>query len=168
MKRILAAVLLYCTISTPVLATPVYTGVQFDDTTTSVLLGYQINDTYRIEAHYSESESSIDHAGIRTDSKSSSTGIAGIARFRMKLRKKVPYYLFLKAGYEHIATTETYSVPASVTLTLRYRDEQSDSENRLIFGGGAEYYFTRHLIGRTGVDFLGADRSVYLAAIYKF
>ena len=102
------------------------------------------------------------------DTKSSAVGIVGVARFNMKLRNALPYYLFAKAGYEHVTTTEDYSIPSTVTLTLPYSDTKTSNKNRLILGGGAEYDFTRNVSGRMGLDFHGTDRSIYLAAIYKF
>lgn len=168
MKRILTAVLLYGAISSPALATPLYTGIQIDDTSLGVLFGYQIDNTYAVELQYLESNTSITHAGINVDSKVADTSIVGIARFPMKLRKKVPYYLFVKAGYVHSSITEDYSIPSSVTLTLPYNDTKTSTENQLILGGGAAYNFSKNLAGRMGMDLKGTDRIINLVAIYKF
>jgi hypothetical protein len=168
MKRTLLAVLLCSTISTPALALPLYAGIQIDDTSTGVLFGYQIDNTYAVELQYLESNTSITHAGINVDSKVADTSIVGIARFPMKLRKKVPYYLFVKAGYVHSSITDDYSIPASVTLTLPYNDTKTSDENQLILGGGAMYNFSKHLTGRVGMDLKGTDRIINLVAIYRF
>lgn len=168
MKRTLAAVLLSSTISAPALAVPLYAGIQIDDTSTGILFGYQIDNTYAVELQYSESDSSITHAGIIVDSKTVDTSIVGIARFPMKLRKTTPYYLFVKAGYVHSSTTDDYSIPSSVTLTLPYSDTKTSDENQLVLGGGAELNFSNKLSGRVGLDFRGTDRTINLVAIYKF
>jgi hypothetical protein len=168
MKRMLTAVLLYSTISTPVLAMPLYAGIQVDDISTGILFGYQIDNTYAVELQYSESNSSITHAGIIVDSKTADTSIVGIARFPMKLRKSVPYYLFVKAGYVHSSTTDDYSIPSSVTLTLPYSDTKTSDENKLVLGGGASFSFSKKLAGRVGLDFKGTDRTINLVAIYSF
>ncbi len=168
MKRTLAAVLLYGVIPTSALAAPIYTGVQLDDTAAGILFGYQIDKTYAVELQYVEANTNVTHAGIVIDTKSSAVGIVGVARFRMKLRKTMPYSLFVKAGYEHVTNTEDYSIPSSVTLTLPYEDTKTSNENRLILGGGAEYEFSKNVTGRAGLDFHGTDRSIYLAAMYKF
>ncbi len=168
MKRMLTAVLLYSTVSTPVLAMPLYAGIQVDDISTGILFGYQIDNTYAVELQYSESNSSITHAGIIVDSKTTDTSIVGIARFPMKLRKKVPYYLFVKAGYVHSSTTDDYSIPSSVTLTLPYSDTKTSDENKLVLGGGANFSFSKKLAGRVGLDFKGTDRTINLVAIYSF
>jgi hypothetical protein len=168
MNRILATVLLYLFASIPAYATPLYAGLQIDDNTAGVLLGYQISKTYAIEAHYSKSSSQITHAGVTVDTSTTGTGIVGIALFPMKLRDVLPYTLFVKAGYERTRNTETYSIPTSATLTLPYSSKIDSHKNQLIFGGGAEYDFTNYLTGRMGLDFLGKDRSINVAAIFKF
>ncbi len=168
MKRALAAVLLYGVIPTSALAASFYTGVQLDDTATGIMFGYQLDKTYAVELQYTEANSNITHAGIVVDTKSSAVGIVGVARFQMKLRNAMPYSLFVKAGYEHVTNTEDYSIPTTVTLTLPYNDTKTSNENRLILGGGAEYEFTKNVVGRAGLDFHGTDRSIYLAAMYKF
>ena len=168
MKRILTAVLLCNFICTPAQASPLYAGLQIDDSTAGVLFGYQISKTYAIEAHYSKSNSQITHAGVTVDTSTTSTGIVGIAQFPMKLRDVLPCNLFVKAGYERTRSTETYSIPTSATLTLPYNGEIESHKNQLIFGGGAEYDFTKYLTGRMGLDFLGKDRSINVAAIFKF
>ena len=168
MKRTLAAVLLYGVISTSALAAPIYTGVQLDDTATGIMFGYQIDRTYAVELQYVEANTNVTHAGIVVDTRTSAVGIVGVARFKMKLRNAMLYSLFVKAGYEHVTNTEDYSIPTTVTLTLPYDDTETSNENRLILGGGAEYDFTKHVTGRAGLDFHGTDRSIYLAAMYKF
>jgi hypothetical protein len=76
--------------------------------------------------------------------------------------------LFVKGGLQHTSNTETYSIPSSVTLTLPYSSKIESGKNQVLFGGGAEYDFTRSLTGRMGMDFLGGKRSINLAAIFKF
>jgi hypothetical protein len=168
MKRILTAALLCKYIFTPAFAFPLYAGIRVEDNTTGLLLGYQINEKYAIEAHRTNSSSQFTHAGVIVDTSTNSTGIVGIALFPVKLRDVLPCNLFVKAGYERTSTTETYSIPASLTYTLPYNDKISNRKNQLIFGGGAEYSFTKYLTGRMGLDFLGSDRSIYLGAIFKF
>jgi hypothetical protein len=168
MKLILAAALLFSLSFTPVFATPLYAGVQIDDNTVGAVLGYQINKMYAVEAHYAKSDSSISHAGVTVDTSKIGIGFVGIALFPMKLNDVLPYNLFFKAGFERTTNTDTYSIPGSVTLTLPYNDKITSRRNQGIFGGGAEYDFTKNLMGRVGVDFLGNDRSINLGAIFKF
>jgi hypothetical protein len=168
MKRILAAVLSSIFIFAPACAEPLYAGIQLDDTSVGVLLGYQINKKYAVEAHYSRSDSRITHAGVTVDSSMVGVGAVGIALFPMKLNDVLPYTLFAKAGYERTTNDETYSIPTSVTLTLPYNNKIISHKNQSIFGGGAEYDFSRSVMGRMGVDFLGKDRSINLGAIFKF
>jgi opacity protein-like surface antigen len=168
MKRILAAVLLLCFISTPVFAAPFYAGVQLDDTSAGILFGAQLNKTYAIETHFSRSNSSITHAGVTVETSSNAIGVVGLALFPMKLNDVLPYSLFVKGGFERTSNSETYSIPSSATLTLPYSGKIDSSKNQVIFGGGAEYDFTRSLTGRMGMDFLGKKRSINMVAIFRF
>ncbi len=122
MKRILALPLLYGCTFTPAIAAPLYAGVQIDDNSVGALFGFQINQTYAVEAHYSKSNSSTTHAGLTVDTSTTGVGMVGIAAFPMKLHDVLPYILFVKGGYERTTNTDTYSIPTSVTLTLPYND----------------------------------------------
>ncbi len=168
MKRLLAVVILCGTALNTVHAAPIYTGIQVDDAATGILFGYQIDKTYSVELHYAEAYSNITHAGITVDTKSVSTGIAGVARFHMKLRDVLPYALFVKVGYEHVDITDDYSIPTSVTSTTPYNDTQTSNKNQLILGGGVEYSFNKSVAGRAGLELNDTDRSFNMAVMYRF
>lgn len=166
MKRILSAALLSILIVAPALATPLYAGIQLGDDSVGAMFGYQINKRYAAETHFSRSDSNIAHAGVTVDTTITGLGITGVALFPMTLKEVLPYFLFAKAGLSRSTTNETYSLPNSTALLSSGRI--SSSKNQFIFGGGAEYEFTKNIVGRTGVDFVGKNKSINLAAIYKF
>jgi opacity protein-like surface antigen len=168
MKRILATALLYSCLFTPAFAGPYYAGIKIGDNKAGALLGFQINRTFGVEAHYSRSNSSTLHAGLNVDTTSVGKGIVGIATFPMKLRDAVPYDLYAKVGWERTTATEKYNLPANVTLTQRYNGTINTSKNQLIIGGGAEYAFSNSLSGRMGLDFIGKDRNFNVGAVIKF
>ena len=170
MNRISAIVLLYITASAPAFAayTPLYLGVQADNIALTALAGYQINKNYAVEAHYTKSENRIVQSGITSDAKITNAGLAALAMIPMKLSGGSPYFLFAKAGYARITKEESYNIPASVTLTFPLRGTLTNTENRVIFGGGVQYDFYENLNGRVGIDVYGDKRSIYLGAIFKF
>jgi hypothetical protein len=168
MNRILAVIFLSLFAFTPVIAAPLYAGIQIDNDSAGVLFGYTINKTYAIEAHYSKSNSRTEHAGVTIDTSSTGVGIVGIAAFPMKLKDVMPYSLFVKGGYVRTTNTDTCSIPTSVTLTLPYDNTITSHKDQVIFGGGAELDLAKSLTGRLGLDFLGNKRSINLAAIFKF
>lgn len=168
MKKIFALVSWCIFIAAPAGATPVYTGLQIGDTSVGVLLGNQIDSKYAVEAHLSKSNSSISHAGVTVDSAITGLGVTGIAKFPMKLSDVLPYFLFAKGGLERTTTKETYYIPDSVTLTLPYNGNISSHKNQFILGGGAEYAFTKNMVGRVGVDLIGKHKSINLTALYQF
>lgn len=168
MNRILAVILMSLFAFTPVIAAPLYAGIQIDDNSAGLLFGYPINKTYAVEVHYIKSNSRTEHAGVTIDTSSTGLGIAGIALFPMRLNDVLPYSLFLKGGYERTTNTDTCSIPTSVTLTLPYENTITSHKNQVLFGGGAELGLAKNMTGRLGLDFLGNKRSLNLAAIYKF
>jgi opacity protein-like surface antigen len=159
---------LSCCISTTLFAAPLYAGIEIGDNSAGALLGFQINQTYAVEMHYLELHSGTTHAGLTVDTATTEIGVVGIAYFPVKLRDVLPCNLFVKGGYERTNNTDTYSFPASVTFTVPYNDTISSQKNQFIFGGGAEYDYSKNLTGRTGVDFIGSNRMLSLSAIFKF
>ena len=170
MSRTLAAGLLYLVACTPAFAayTPLYVGVQADNDALTALLGYQINKNYAVEAHYTKSESHIVQSGITSDAKTTNAGVAALAMIPMKLTGGSPYYLFAKAGYVRVTTEESYSIPNTVALPPPFSGVATNTENRVIFGGGVQYDFYQALSGRAGIDVVGDKRLVYIGAIFKF
>ena len=167
MKRPLLAVLLYF-IAFPVPAAPLYAGLQVGDQSAGVLLGYRINNTFGIEAHYSRSSNTTLHAGLNVETTSIGKGLVATATIPMKLRDSVPYDLFFKFGLERTAYTEKYNLPTTVTLTLPYNDSIDYSKNQLVLGVGAEYDYSRNIAWRAGLDVVGKDRNFNVGAIFRF
>ena len=170
MKQIWLAVLLYITALVPAFAayTPFYGGVQMDNISGTAMLGCQLGKSYAVELHFTKADEHISHTGITSDTSISAAGFSVLGMLPMKLSGGTAYSLFVKAGYERINKDESYYIPSSASLTLPYQDTVSSSENHAIFGGGAQYDFYQNLSGRAGIDFVGAQRSVYLGAIIKF
>lgn len=166
MKRILAAVFLTIVTSAQCVAAPLYAGTQIGDKSVGVLFGVPIDKRYAIEGTYSRSDSHISHAGVTVDTTISSLGVTGNARFPMKLNEVLPYSLFVKAGWVRATNNETYTMPNTSALPSSGRI--TSHKNQFIFGGGAEYEFTKNISGRMGVDLVGKDKSINLAALYKF
>lgn len=170
MQRILAAVLFCLTTSTSAYAayTPIYLGLKLDNVAASGFLGYQINKTYAVEAHYTKSETHINQSGVTSDTNITSSGLAALFMVPMKLTGGSPYFIFAKVGYERINKDDVTTIPASVTLTTPFNSTTNTNENRVLWGGGVQYDFYENVNGRAGIDFTGDKRSVYIAAIFKF
>ena len=166
MNRFWIAGLLLSAFAAPASAayTSIYAGIQLDNTTGGVMLGYQINKTYAIEAQVSRTEIHLNNSGLSSDKNITAAGLSALALLPMKLEGGSNYYLFAKAGYERINKDETYSSPNSIV----YNGTVTSSENRVILGGGAQYDFYKSLSGRAGIDIVGDTRSIYLSAIFKF
>jgi hypothetical protein len=178
MERILAITLLSFFIAAPAAAAPaaaatnpkadatrLYVGAQLGDSIVGGMLGLQINKTYALEARYDYVDTVYQP---NTTIKASSTGIAGLGMYPLKFGDMEPFFIFLKAGYERNTTKSTTNdpgipgfFPATTTVTTTVR-------KRVIVGAGVQYDFSRDTSGRIGMNAVGSDHSVYLAAIYKF
>ncbi|MFZ2161269.1 MAG: hypothetical protein WAW02_03540 [Sideroxyarcus sp.] len=179
MERILPVTLLSIFVVAPVLAAPVaattstpkadttrlYVGAQLGDSIVGGILGVQINKTYSLEARYDYIDTIYQP---NTTIKASSTGIAGLGMYPVKFGDMDPFFIFGKAGYERTTTRTTttdpgipgyFSATTTVTTTVR---------KRVIVGAGVQLDFSRDVSGRIGMNAVGSDHSVYLAAIYKF
>jgi hypothetical protein len=168
MKQIrTAAILIFFSIMTPASAIPVYVGMHPGETAANATVGYRLNASYSIEGDCYRSDSQVSHAGVPIDTNKFGTGIAGIAYFQKKLRDVLPYFLFVKAGYERTTSVETYSIPSSVMLTLPYSGTLRNAADQVVAGGGADYDFTRSIKGRVGMDFVGTGKDINLDVIYQ-
>ena len=170
MNRIWAAVFLYSLASAPALAayTPLYAGIQLDNTSISPMLGYRINKEYAAEAHYTRTTINTSQAGIKADTTIDAIGLAALYMFPAKLNGGSSYFMFLKAGFERASKQETIVVPVTITFTLPFIASVKNDENHIIVGVGAQYDFYSSLSGRAGIDIVGDRRSIYLSAILKF
>jgi opacity protein-like surface antigen len=142
-----------------------YVGAQLGDSVVGGLLGLQINKMYSVEVRYDYKDTVYEP---NNTIRSSSTGIAGVAMFPLKLTDMEPFFVFAKVGYERTKTESTTSdpgipgfFPATTTVTTTVR-------KRVTVGAGAQYDFTRNVSGRIGWNAIGSDHSANIAAIYKF
>lgn len=177
MQRILTTTLLFFFIAAPVLAAPaatsapkddatrVYVGGQLGDSVVGAMLGLQINRSYALEVRYDYVDTIYQP---NTTIRASSTGVAGLGMYPVKFGDMDTFYLFAKAGYERSKTKSTTTdpgipglFPATTTVTTTVR-------KRVVVGAGVQYDFSPNVSGRVGMNAVGSDHSVYLAAIYKF
>ncbi|MBU0621942.1 MAG: outer membrane beta-barrel protein [Gammaproteobacteria bacterium] len=175
MKRILTVTLLSFSFAAPALAAPastpnadatrLYVGAQLGDSIVGAMLGLQINRSYALEIRYDYIDTIYQP---NTTIRASSAGIAGIGMYPVKFGDMDPFYIFAKAGYERSKTKSTTNdpgipglFPATTTVTTTFR-------KRVVVGAGVQYDFSADVSGRIGMNAVGTDHSVYLAAIYKF
>jgi hypothetical protein len=166
MKRLFASGLLCVAALMPVCAaaSPFYVALQADTNSGGFSLGYMVDKTYAVEAHYRESKELISHSGVTSDTKITGTGLSVLAMFPMKMSGGSSYRLFAKVGYERQTKDEIYSFPVSVT----YNGSVTNIENRTILGGGVQYEFSQNFSARTGIEVIGDKRSIYWAGIFTF
>jgi hypothetical protein len=179
MERILPITLLSLFIAAPALAAPgtitanaskadatrLYVGGQLGDSIVGGLLGLQFNRTFSLEARYDYIDTVYQP---NTTIRASSTGVAGIGMYPVKLGDMEPFFIFAKAGYERTTTKSTTDDPGIPGLFPATTTKTTTVRKRVVVGAGVQYDFSRDVSGRIGVNAVGSDHSVYLAAIYKF
>ena len=146
-----------------------YLGAQVGDSTIGALVGYQFSKMYAMELGYDYVDP------VRTSTVTGKTsleisriGASGLAMFPIKFSEMGPMAIFIKVGYAR--TTEVYTVndygtppllPATTTVTTTLKTGVTG-------GAGVQVDLSTHSTARLGVNYVGGDRSVYLAALYKF
>ena len=135
------------------------------DSTIGAFLGYQISKMYAMEVSYDYVDP------VRTPTTSlevSRIGASGLAIFPIKFSEMGPMAIYIKVGYGR--TTEKYTVndpgtppflPATSTVTTTIKTGVTG-------GAGVQVDLSTNSTARLGVNYVGGDRSVYLAAMYKF
>jgi opacity protein-like surface antigen len=143
----------------------VYVGGQLGDSTVGGSIGLQVNKMFSLEAIYNYVDT-IYQPNNTVDSHS--VGMAGIAMFPFKLSGMEPFSIFAKAGYERTTDKSTTSDPGLPGLFPPTTTVTTTKRKRVTVGAGVQYEFSSNVNGRLGMNAIGSDHSVYLAAIYKF
>lgn len=144
----------------------IYLGAQVGDSTIGAMLGYQLSKMYAMEVSYDY----VDPKYTPTTSlETSRAGVSGLALFPIKFSEMGPMAIYIKVGYAR--TTEKYTVndpglgipafPATTTVTTTYKTGVTG-------GAGINVELSSNTIARLGGNYVGGDRSVYLAALYRF
>lgn len=141
-----------------------YAGAQLGDSIVGGLIGLSINKTYSLEARYDYVDTVY---LVNTTTKTSSIGIAGVALFPLKLSSPEPFYIFTKAGYERTTVKAVTKDPGIPGLFPPTTTTATTLKKRVLIGAGIQYDFSTRVSGRVGINFIGNDHSVYLAALYK-
>ena len=146
-----------------------YLGAQVSDSTIGALTGYQFSKMYAMELSYDYVDPvRTSTATGKTSLEVSRIGASGLAMFPIKFSEMGPMAIYIKVGYAR--TTEIYTVndngtppllPATTSVTTTIKTGVTG-------GAGVQVDLSSHSTARLGVKYVGGDRSVYLAALYKF
>lgn len=143
----------------------IYAGAQLGDSTVGALLGYQINKTYAIEG-------SLDYVdAIYTPTTALQiyrAGITGLAFFPIKFNDLGPMSLYVKVGYGLTSSKFTLKDPGIPPLFPPTSIATTTVTTNVTAGAGVQLDLTSDTTARLGINFVGLDRSIYLAAFYRF
>lgn len=143
-----------------------YAGAQVGDSTVGALLGYQISRMYSMEISYDYVDPIYaPHTTLET----SRIAASGLAMFPVKFSEMGAMAIYIKIGYARTTDKSTVTdpglgipgFPATTTVTTTIK-------TGVVAGAGAQVDLSNSTSARLGVNFVGSDRSVYLAALYKF
>ena len=96
-------------------------------------------------------------------------GASGLAMFPVKFSEMGPMAIYVKVGYARTSDKSTVTdpglgipgFPATTIVTTTIK-------TGVVAGAGAQVDLSNRTSARLGVNYVGSDRSVYLAALYKF
>ena len=142
-----------------------YIGAQVGDSTIGALLGYQISKMYAMEIAYDYVDPIYQP---NTTLEKSRAGISALALFPVKFNELGPMAIYIKLGYGRTTEKSTVTdpgipgfLPATTTVTTTLKTGVTG-------GAGVQVDLSTSTTARLGVNYVGGDRSVYLAAMYKF
>ena len=141
-----------------------YAGAQVGDSTIGALLGYQLSKMYAMEVSYDY----VDPVRTPTTSLTiARVGASGLAIFPIKFSEMGPMAIYVKVGYAR--TTEIYTVNEPAAPPLPATSSVTTTIKTGVTGGaGIQVDLSSNSTARLGMNYVGGDRSVYLAAMYKF
>ncbi|MBI5889817.1 MAG: outer membrane beta-barrel protein [Nitrosomonadales bacterium] len=142
-----------------------YLGAQLGDSVVGALLGLQFTKAYSLEFRYDYVDTVYQPNGKIN---ASSTGAAVVGMFPVKFGDLDSFFIFAKGGYERTREKTTINDPGIPGLFPATTTISTTVRKRVTVGAGVQYDFTRDVSGRMGMNAVGSDHSVYLAAIYKF
>lgn len=145
-----------------------YLGAQVGDSTIGAMLGYQFSKMYAMEISYDYVDPiRTSTATGKTSLEVSRVGASGLAMFPIKFSEMGPMAIFIKVGYAR--TTEVYTVNDYAVGTLSATTSVTTTLKTGVTGGaGVQVDLSSSTTARLGVNYVGGDRSVFLAALYKF
>jgi len=153
-------------VAAPSSSSGLYLGAQVGDSTVGALLGYQFSRMYAMEVSYDY----LDPVYTPTTTlEKSRAGVAGLAMFPVKFSEMGAMALYIKVGYARTTEKLTFNdpglgipgFPATTTVTTTLK-------TGVTAGAGVQVDLSNSSTARLGVNYVGGDRSVYLAALYKF
>ena len=146
-----------------------YVGAQVGNSTIGALLGYQLSKMYAMEISYDYVDPvRTSTATGKTSLEVSRVGASGLAIFPIKFSEMGPMAIYIKVGYAR--TTEIYTVDEAGTPPLLPATSSVTTtiKTGVTGGAGVQVDLSNSTTARLGVNYVGGDRSVYLAAMYKF
>ena len=144
---------------------PFYLGAQLGDSSIGASLGYQISSMFAMELSYDYMDPKYTPTTL---SETSRIGASGIALFPIKFSDMGPMAIFVRVGYAR--TTDKYTVndpglgpgfPPTSTVTTTIKSGVQG-------GAGVQVDLSANTSARLGVHVVGTERSVYMAALYRF
>lgn len=168
MKKLLAIALLSSAIAAPAFAqeSPFYVGALAGDKFFGVLGGYQIDQTFAAELHYTNIYTpDVNGFGMWTSTDSYNTGISLVATLPWRISKVPELSFFVKGGVERtsVKTTIGYNLWGTP-----YTASASVSSTDLALGGGAQYQLNKNFSARAGFGVAGQHTDLYVAGILRF
>ena len=142
-----------------------HAGVQLGDSSIGASLGYQISSMFAMELSYDYLDPKYTPTTL---SETSRIGASGIALFPIKFSDMGPMAIFVRVGYAR--TTDKYTVndpglgpgfPPTSTVTTTIKSGVQG-------GAGVQVDLSANTSARLGVHVVGTERSVYMAALYRF
>jgi len=142
-----------------------YIGAQVGDSTIGALIGYQLSKMYAMEIAYDY----VDPINQpNTTIEKSRVGLSALALFPVKFNALGPMAIYIKVGYGRTTEKTTVTDPGTPGFIAASTTVTTKLTTGVTGGAGVQVDLSTSTAARLGVNYVGGDRSVYLAALYKF
>jgi len=142
-----------------------YMGAQVGDSTIGAFLGYQLSKMYAMEIAYDYVDPIKQP---NTTIEKSRIGMSGLALFPVKFSELGPMAIYIKVGYGRTTEKTTVTDPGIPGFIAPSTTVTTKLATGVTGGAGVQVDLSTNSTARLGVNYVGGDRSVYLAAMYKF
>lgn len=145
-----------------------YFGAQLGDSSVGAVMGYQFSKMLGMEISYDYFDPIYTRAVTTTIAEKNRLGASMLAMFPIKFSEMGPMALYVKVGYARTTDKLTTddpglppSIPASTFIT-------TTTKTGVTGGAGIHVDMSNSASVRLGVNVVGAERTTYLAALYRF
>ncbi len=150
------------------IATGFYLGAQLGDSSVGAVMGYQFTKMVGMEISYDYFDPIYTRATTTTIAEKNRLGASSLWMFPVRFSDMGPMALYVKVGYARTTDKLTTNDPGLPPSTQPSTFITTTTKTGVTGGAGVHVDVSQSATVRLGVNVVGAERTTYLAALYRF